>query len=843
MRATILALLLLAGPAVAGPVAETLSVQGTLLTSSGVPASGTYDLTFRLFTAASGGAPVFQQTVGGVAVQGGVFDAELGPLPAGLAAAQGALWLETAVGADTLPRRPLRPAPWALAANEAHLARDLACSGCVGAAEVGFPWALSDTAGGAALDLDCAGCVSAAELEAGSVATTHLQTGGVTADKAGFTYAGSPTKGGPAADLQCSGCVSGAEIVAGAALAGDVTVTGSLTACTAGVAGCSLRVGAPGLADQAGWLAVQSSAGLRVRDATGASWRPVEAGAVTSYGGVTVASGDLKVSAGAVGIGVAPSGAALDVASPGLPARFRSTADAASVSVARFAAGDRATPQPGDSGHLAFLADDAGQDAQERARLTWVQTSPTEGQEAGGLRFHGTRAGALTELQRLEFGADQRGQVVVNPEQKDVTTRVAAAGVEAALVVDGQTARVGVGTASPQARLHVAGDLQVDGQVLARLKNADGPPLACDPAHAGMLYFDAGTSTFRGCDGSSWKELGGSSAPPAPRTVSGFTGTLGPDLSGEGLTQCYGWKNDGAAAGATYAEIRTACGSGVSVTFAGYRAGSGTLVRHDMRLGRPLIHLLPSSFPSSRYWQVIDADNKYSWWLGSPWLLLVKYGNGWSDPGRLWEVHAAGGATAADGHVLSQDGNNAHDQHLVTGDTYFIYIKLNESFAVVDGFSGFYGPDLSGEGLVQCYGWYNDGATAGASYAEIRARCGAGTRVVFAGHRAGSTSLIRHEALLAQPFVNWLPPTFPNYGDSGFYWSSFDSANNYSWYMGNPWLLLVKKNNGWSDPGRLWEPHAGGGIGADAGHVLSATGNNGLDQASVIGDKYYIYIE
>lgn len=845
-RLLVIAAVLALAPALAhaGPVSPTLGVQGTLLTSSNLPATGPHVLTLRLFAAQTGGAPLYELVDVPVTLQSGVFDVELGPLPPTLLADAGSLWLETKVGTDVLPRRPLRPSPWSIAANEAHLARDLACSGCVSGGEVDFPWALAAAKGGAALDLDCVGCVSATELAAGTVATAHLQAGGVTDEKVAFLYAGSVSKGGPAKDLACSGCVAGAEIAANAALVGDVTITGSLGVCTAGGAGCALAIGGPSLANQGGWLTVQASSGLRVRDASGATPRPAEVGGLTSHGGVTVTTGDVVVQSGAVGIGAPPSGAALDVRAAGVAARIQNTTDAATVTAARFASGDRSSPQPGDGGHLAFLSDDAGQKAQERARLSWVQTDPTDGAEDAGLRLHAARGGAITELMRLEYAADQRGAVVINQPGQDVTTRVVAAGEANALVVDGPTGRVGVGVAAPQARLHVAGDVRIDGHQLIgmRLENGSGAPVACDAAHAGYVYFDVAGKAFRGCDGEVWKELGGNGAPATPPTVPGFAGYLGPNLSAEGLTQCYGWRNDGAVAGAVYADIRSKCGNSTTVVFAGYRAGSSALIRHDARLGRPFIDYLPPTFPGLQYFQVFDADSKYSWYLGNPWLLLVKYGNGWSDPGRLWEPHVMGGTAPADGHVLSQDGSNAHDQHLVTGDTYFIYIKQNETYQVVDGFQGYYGPDLSAEGLVQCYGWANDGVTPGALYADIRARCGAGTRVLFAGTRAGSGTLIRHEALLPQPFITFLPATFPTYQGTGSYTAAFDTQNKYSWWLGNPWMLLVKKNNGWSDPGRLWEPNAAGGATAADGHVLSPDGTHAHDQYPLIGDKYYIYV-
>ena len=146
-------------------------------------------------------------------------------------------------------------------------------------------------------------------------------------------------------------------------------------------------------------------------------------------------------------------------------------------------------------------------------------------------------------------------------------------------------------------------------------------------------------------------------------------GFAGPDLSGEGLTQCYGWHNDGGAVPPTRAQISAACGAGERITFAGHRA-DGSFVRHDMTLRSPFSNYLNNT----AYFQDFDTGSSYSWRQTSNWILLVSYGNPWSDPGRLWEPGINGQSAATGGHVLSQAGNNANDQQNVTGDKYYIYI-------------------------------------------------------------------------------------------------------------------------------------------------------------------------
>lgn len=282
-----------------------LTVQGQVQTSGGAPASGTFPITLALFAAETGGAALYTQALGPTAVQGGLFDAALGPLPDGLVEGAAALWLQTTVDGTVLPRQPLRSVPWALAAGRASVAAvasSVTCTGCIGAQAVAFPYAGASSIGGAALDLDCPGCVSATELEAGSVTGTHLQDGVVTPAKLSQLYAGSASAGGPAKDLACTGCVSGGEIAANPALSGNVSATGSLTACTGGGAGCGVTVGAAALVPAPdGWLDVRASSGLRLRGADGTGLRPLSFAGGTSAGDLNVVGG-VTIS-GNVGIG------------------------------------------------------------------------------------------------------------------------------------------------------------------------------------------------------------------------------------------------------------------------------------------------------------------------------------------------------------------------------------------------------------------------------------------------------------------------------------------------------------------------------------------------------------
>lgn len=102
-----------------------VSYQGYLERSEGQPFSGSATLTFRLYEAASGGSPVWQETQSGVAVSNGFFGVLLGaqtPLDADDFASPNR-YLEVVVdiggGPTTLPRQRLATAPYAFQAQAA----------------------------------------------------------------------------------------------------------------------------------------------------------------------------------------------------------------------------------------------------------------------------------------------------------------------------------------------------------------------------------------------------------------------------------------------------------------------------------------------------------------------------------------------------------------------------------------------------------------------------------------------------------------------------------------------------------------------------------------------------
>ena len=120
MRPNILLLLLLFGAAATPLQAQTrppLSIQGTLKNGDGTAvADGRYNMTFRLYTASSGGTAVWTETQASVPVRAGVYSAQLGSVtPINITFTEN-LFLGTTVGsgAELTPRTRLTSSPYAL---------------------------------------------------------------------------------------------------------------------------------------------------------------------------------------------------------------------------------------------------------------------------------------------------------------------------------------------------------------------------------------------------------------------------------------------------------------------------------------------------------------------------------------------------------------------------------------------------------------------------------------------------------------------------------------------------------------------------------------------------------
>jgi hypothetical protein len=113
-------------PAVAqATVPQAVSFQGYLRNDDGTPLEGTVDLTFKIYAAANGGAPLWTENHGAVAISEGVFHVHLGSItafPADFFSVSDR-WIETvADGATLVPRQAFTSTPYALRAAVAEVA-------------------------------------------------------------------------------------------------------------------------------------------------------------------------------------------------------------------------------------------------------------------------------------------------------------------------------------------------------------------------------------------------------------------------------------------------------------------------------------------------------------------------------------------------------------------------------------------------------------------------------------------------------------------------------------------------------------------------------------------------
>ncbi len=108
---------------------DKIPIQGQLTDASGTPLAGTYDLTFRLYNAASGGTPLCEDT-DAVSVDNGLFFAEMDFCTASNINGQ-QLYLGIEVGSDgeMTPRQPIYALPYAWSLRPgAHIAGDVTAS-------------------------------------------------------------------------------------------------------------------------------------------------------------------------------------------------------------------------------------------------------------------------------------------------------------------------------------------------------------------------------------------------------------------------------------------------------------------------------------------------------------------------------------------------------------------------------------------------------------------------------------------------------------------------------------------------------------------------------------------
>ena len=103
-------------------VPSLIRYQGTLVDTNNVPLEGTYNLTFRVYKAAAGGAALWTETQSGLSITRGVFNVLLGQATPMNLPFDADYWLSTQVGIDPemSPRQRLTSVPYAQRANVAE---------------------------------------------------------------------------------------------------------------------------------------------------------------------------------------------------------------------------------------------------------------------------------------------------------------------------------------------------------------------------------------------------------------------------------------------------------------------------------------------------------------------------------------------------------------------------------------------------------------------------------------------------------------------------------------------------------------------------------------------------
>ncbi len=121
---------------------EGTPVQGLLQNGAGPVTDGLYTVKVGLWTEESAGSLVWTEIHPAVPVGDGLFSLQLGSfteLPATVWRDNDALWVSVSVEQEPeLPRRPLSAVPWAEVAAFAREAGALACTGCIGASQLGI---------------------------------------------------------------------------------------------------------------------------------------------------------------------------------------------------------------------------------------------------------------------------------------------------------------------------------------------------------------------------------------------------------------------------------------------------------------------------------------------------------------------------------------------------------------------------------------------------------------------------------------------------------------------------------------------------------------------------------
>jgi hypothetical protein len=330
--------------------------------------------------------------------------------------------------------------------------------------------------------------------------------------------------------------------------------------------------------------------------------------------------------------------------------------------------------------------------------------------------------------------------------------------------------------------------------------------------------------------------------PTVTRITTTFKFALGPDKTSKGWSQCWGYNKDRPT---NWNTASRACGAFTNVIFAG-KTCDGTWVQFPMALKKDLKHYMYGTGTSG---EQASTDGKYYMHFSKDWWVLSGVA-GWTDGANssCWEPNMNHKTGDYDGHAISQEctGHRPGNQYTCNTDEYYIYVDSNDGdYHADDGkysprlsphFTGLKGPDLSGKGLTQCWGY---GQSDPAHWSTCAKACGDYKQVTFAGHRCDGK------------WVHWdieLNDQLRYYMHGGGRASpqtNIDSHSLFDMHWSAHWWVLTQ-HRGWTDgeSSRCWEPNMAGYTGAYDGHVLSqyCTGHHSLWQPAHLQRRQVLHL-